>query len=189
MDMRLFIALELDHAGKRAVGKLIDRIGRPPGKFRFVTPAQMHLTLNFLGSLPAERASEISDAMIRAAATVQPFEFALAGFGGFPDLRSPRVLWVGLNEPAGALLRLQSALTRELAALGFRPEGRAFTPHITLARVKFLERRVDYEAMFKPLTNFSGPDQSADEILLISSDLSGDIPVYTTVATVPLGGS
>lgn len=187
MPLRLFIALEIDHAGKRAVGKLIDKLGRPPGKFRFCSPEQMHLTLNFLGDAPAERTAEIAEAMKRAVAGVEPFEFSVKGFGGFPDLRSPRVLWVGIDEPAGTLARLHARLTDELAALGVRPEDREFRPHITLARVKFLERRADYESLFKPLAGFAGPAQSAEQLLLISSELGEPGPRYTTIATVPMG--
>jgi len=192
--MRLFIAVELDHPGKRALSKLIERIERLPGKVRWCRSNQMHLTLSFLGSTPAERVAEIAQAMERAvraaghAGPVGPFEFGLRGLGGFPNLRRPKVLWVGVDEPTGALCRLQAALTAELTALGIALEDRPFSPHITLGRVKQLDRRGDYEAILSPQSDFTGPDQLAEQLLLISSEMHPDGPHYSTVATIRLGG-
>jgi RNA 2',3'-cyclic 3'-phosphodiesterase len=192
MDMRLFIAIELDDAGKRALSKLTERMGRPPGKIRWCGPEQMHLTLAFLGSTPAERAAEIAKAMERAAAAVEPFDFTLQRVGGFPELRRPKVIWVGVEESKdlaseGNLFRLQARLSDELASLGFAPEERDFHPHITLGRVKLLDRRADYELIFAPFAGFAGPEQFAEQIVLISSRTLPDGPEYATVATVPLG--
>jgi 2'-5' RNA ligase len=186
MDMRLFIAIELDHAGKRAVGKLIDKIGRLPGRVRFVGPEQMHLTLAFLGDVPAERVAEIAAAMKRATAGVEPIVFGLEGLGAFPDLRQPRTFWVGVTD-AGGFGWLQAALEAELAGLGFKPKNREFHPHITIGRVKELDRRTDYEALLGDRCGFAGPEQLADKMLLISSELAPTSPTYTVVATVPLG--
>jgi 2'-5' RNA ligase len=187
MDMRVFIAIELDQPGKRAVGKLIEKIGRVPGRVRWVGPEQMHLTLAFLGDVPAERVAEIAAAMKRSAAGVGPFPFAIQGLGAFPDLRHPRVIWVGLVEPSGTLVRLQSALAAELAKIGYPPEERSFHPHLTLARAKELDRQADYEQLLAPRRDFLGPEQLAGEMLLISSELAPTGPIYTVVATVGLG--
>jgi 2'-5' RNA ligase len=186
MDMRLFIAIDLDHPGKRAVDKLIDKIGRLPGRVRFVGPEQMHLTLAFLGDVPAERVAEIAAAMKRAAAGIEPFPYTTEGLGGFPDLRNPRVIWVGIVEPTGTLARLQAALAGELAKIGFPPEERSFHPHLTLARAKDLDRRADYEQLLAPRRDFVGPEQMAEQMLLISSELAPTGPTYTVVATVGL---
>jgi 2'-5' RNA ligase len=192
MDMRLFVAMELDHPGKRAVGKLIERLGRPlagqPGKVRWVGPEQMHLTLAFLGDTPDGRVPEVVAAMERAAGGIAPFPFGLAGVGAFPDSRRPRVIWVGVTEPTGALTRLQASLARELAGLGFTPEDRDFHPHITLGRVKEPDRRADYEACLAAQRDFAWPGQSADKLLLIRSELGSSGPTYTTVAAAALGG-
>jgi 2'-5' RNA ligase len=192
MDLRLFTAIELDHAGKRAIGKLIEKLGRqggqPPGKVRFVTPEQMHLTLNFLGQVPAERVPEIAAAMGRAVAGFGPIPFTLSIFGGFPDLRQPRVLWVGVAEPTGTIVKLQRRLTEELAALGFASEQREYHPHITVGRSKSLIRRLNYEEFFAPHRHFAGPEQLAQAVVLFSSELGGNGSVYTRVATAELKG-
>jgi len=200
MPLRLFIAIEFDPAGKRAVGKLIERLGRgsnrdasrletsrPPGKIRWCGPDQMHLTLAFLGATLEQWAPNVTAAMERSAGTVGPFEFALAGLGGFPDLRRPRVLWVGVDEPTGSLLRLQAALAGELRAIGVSLEEREFHPHVTVGRVKQLDRRADYQALFAPRRDFSAPPQRAEQLLLIRSDTRPDGPVYTTLASAGLG--
>ncbi len=184
---RLFIALELDHAGRRAVGKLIERLGRPPGKIRWCGPEQMHLTLAFLGATLEDWVPNVVSAMERAAAAVGPFAFTPVSLGGFPDLRRPRVLWVGMAEPTGSLKRLQAALAGELRTVGVSLEDREFHPHVTIGRVKQLDRRTDYAGLFGPFADFAAPLQQADRLLLISSDTRPDGPVYTTVASAAVG--
>lgn len=186
--MRLFTAIELDHPGKRAIGKLIDKLPRPPGKFRFVTPEQAHLTLNFLGEAPAQRVPEIAAAMHRAAAGFASIPFTLSIFGGFPDLRQPRVLWVGVAEPTGTLVKLHRRLTDELAGLGFAPETRDYHPHVTIGRSKVLARRVNYEIFFAEHRHFAGPEQSAEAVVLFSSEQGPTGSIYTRQAVAPLDG-
>lgn len=187
MNLRLFIAIELDAGGRQAVEQLVLRLKRTPGRIRWCTPQQYHLTLAFLGSTPAEHVADIAAAMELAAAEVQPFDFELSHFGGFPDLQHPRVLWVGIDEPTGELVRLQKRLADELTGIGFVMEDRVFRPHITVGRVKDLDRRADYDKLFAPLLDFCAPAQYADRMLLISSMLGSDGPAYETVATVGLG--
>ena len=189
MDLRLFIAIETDHAGRRAMGKLVERIRGLPGRIRWCTTEQMHLTLSFLGTTPAEQVVEIAEAMGRAAATGGPFPFTIQGLGAFPDLERPRVFWLGVAEPSGTLLRLQQRLTDELADLGFAPESRAYAPHITLGRVKQPDRRTNYTDELFNYLDFTAPPQMAGELKLFSSDLTSDGSVYQIVAHAALGRS
>jgi len=185
MTLRLFIAIELDHAAKRALGRLIERLDDLPAKVRWVRPEQMHLTLRFLGETPAEQVHQIAAAMQRAASGVEPFEFVLRNVGGFPDLRRPRVIWVGVDEPTGALARLYDRLTAALAELGYQSQDRAFTAHITLGRVQRVSG--DCERAQAAGAPFAGPEQFAEELLLFSSELTPDGPRYSVVARAVLG--
>jgi 2'-5' RNA ligase len=136
--VRVFIAIELDAAVREALDGLQSRLKRAPQSRlgRWVAPESIHLTLKFLGEVPASRVPELQQALERACAGVPPFELAVTGLGCFPDPKRPRVVWVGVEELTGALVRLQRAVEAELGRLGFRPEGRGFTPHLTLARVR-----------------------------------------------------
>jgi 2'-5' RNA ligase len=125
---RLFFALWPDREAAAALAALSrDVAGAAHG--RAVPAANLHLTLVFLGEVPASR----DGALLRAAQRVagRPFRLALDQVGSFA--RSG-VAWAGCNEPAPELLALQACLQAELEREGFAPEARRFAPHLTLAR-------------------------------------------------------
>jgi RNA 2',3'-cyclic 3'-phosphodiesterase len=135
--MRAFAAIELDAGLCDALSAAIRAMqaAKPPLTPKWVTPEHQHLTLHFFGEIDTNRADEITLALHRAAGRVAPFEISLAELGCFPNIYKPNVLWVGVHESSGALMRLHKAVEAALAPLGIAPEPRAFTPHLTLARV------------------------------------------------------
>ena len=136
-QVRCFVAVELPAEARRCVGGLVAGLREADVRgLRPVNPEGVHLTLKFLGDVAASQVGAVSSAMEGAAADARPFDLELRGVGGFPDLRRPRVLWVGVAGDLEALQRLYEAVEEALAPLGFPPEGRAFTPHLTLARLR-----------------------------------------------------
>lgn len=103
---------------------------------RWAPAENQHVTLKFLGATPPEAVDEIAAACRRAAAAVAPAEVGLGGLGAFPSARRARILWLGLSDPAGVLTALASQLEAALETLGFPPEERSFSPHLTLARFR-----------------------------------------------------
>ncbi len=118
-----------------ALQSILRDIGRLGHGLRLTSPADLHLTLKFLGETPASQLPAIHDALAHVAgeATLQTVE--LTSLGAFPDTARPAVLWAGLH-PAEGLKQLAAALDRRLEPLGFVPEARPYHPHLTLARVK-----------------------------------------------------
>lgn len=96
---------------------------------------KLHITLKFLGETPVDDVSRIAEVLQRAVAGRKPFEMELRGLGAFPRPERPSVLWTGL-QGAEALQPVVQTLETELVSLGFPPERRAFTPHLTLARIR-----------------------------------------------------
>ena len=135
--VRSFVAIELPAEARQCIGTLVADLREAEVRgLRPVNPEAVHLTLKFLGDVPASQVDAVSAALEGAAAAAHPFDLDLRGLGAFPDLRRPRVLWVGVGGDLEALQRLYEALEEALAPLGFPPEGRAFTPHLTLARLR-----------------------------------------------------
>ncbi|MBN2264220.1 MAG: RNA 2',3'-cyclic phosphodiesterase [Candidatus Aminicenantes bacterium] len=133
--MRAFIAIDLDPGLKEAIQALVRSLRSERADIRWVRPAGMHLTLKFLGPVEKDRVARIGPLMSEVARGRRPFALRLAGTGAFPDERRPRVLWAGFAaEPE--LMDLQADLDRALAGEGFKPDDRAFMPHLTLGRVK-----------------------------------------------------
>lgn len=188
--VRSFIAVELDASLRAALSDLQGRLKHAPlaRLGRWVDPSGIHLTLKFLGDVPTSRLPELRQALHRAAGEVEPFEFALAGLGSFSP-RQTRVIWVGVEEPSGALGRLQCAVEREMNIAGFQPEGRPFSPHLTLARVRDQansHERAELGAWAKEQKVGRLGTMRVTEIALMQSDLRPSGAIYTCLEAAHL---
>lgn len=133
---RTFIALELDSSQQHFLGNVIRQGKLLLPDLRWVDPTGIHLTLAFLGELSDGQLEKAMAAAQYAATASRPFAYRLSGLGTFGPRRQPRVLWMGISEPSGALHLAQSALALALEQQGFPAEQRPFSPHLTLARIK-----------------------------------------------------
>ena len=140
--MRLFIGVELDPDVKAAAGDVANRLRRdlarkvPALHARWVDVANLHITLWFIGEVQEARAAEIREALAASAFPVAPFDLAIAGCGAFPPSGAPRVFWIGVDRGGAGMTALHADAGRRLAPLGFEPERRPYTAHLTIARVK-----------------------------------------------------
>jgi 2'-5' RNA ligase len=134
--LRLFVACELPPAVRDALGRLQDELrARGAGRLRWVRPEGIHLTLKFLGEVPAAKREAVENAL--AGAVVSPFalDVRLGSLGGFGGRQRLRVIWVGLEGDVEGLAELAALIEEALGPLGFPRERRPFAPHLTLARV------------------------------------------------------
>jgi len=136
-QIRSFIAIELPDELKLGLSQLEARlkVGKQPG-VKWVDPYSIHLTLKFLGSITTDRISEITKAIEEAVQGISPFHLEVKSLGVFPNLRRVQVAWVGISGEVDKLNQLQKRIDFNLARLGFAPESRPFTPHLTLARLR-----------------------------------------------------
>ena len=136
--LRSFIALEIDESTHRALGELQERLIRriPRSLVKWVASDSIHLTLKFLGATRISMLEKVENGMERAVQGIAPFEFRVGGIGCFPNCKRPRVVWVGVKDESGGLSALQSRIESEMEVLGWEPEKRPFSPHLTLGRVR-----------------------------------------------------
>ena len=136
--LRLFVAADLPPDLLHALHDSTKSLRSKPevASARWTAPANQHVTLKFLGWVDAGAVDRIAAALATVVSAHEPATITVTGLGAFPSGRRARVLWAGLDDPAGLLAALASHLDRALAPLGFEPETRAFTPHLTLARFK-----------------------------------------------------
>jgi RNA 2',3'-cyclic 3'-phosphodiesterase len=135
--IRSFIAVELPEEVKSGLLQLQNTLKfADPACARWVDPSGIHLTLKFLGNVSSDRIDSVVQAMRRAAIGVTPFSLELKGLGAFPNLRRVQIVWAGITGDLNNLNLLQSNLETALAPLGFQPENRPFSPHLTLARIR-----------------------------------------------------
>lgn len=131
--MRLFIALNLPKKERERIHRAARTLRESDMPVRWLDADHYHVTLKFLGDMRRERIPRVEEAMGRVAASTRAFITEFGGFGAFPTIRRPRVIWLGLA--ANPELRcLKQDLEWSLGDLGFDAETRAFHPHVTLGR-------------------------------------------------------
>jgi 2'-5' RNA ligase len=143
--LRVFTAVELPRATREAVVRTAHTLLMPPESREArlwkrglapVPPENLHATVRFLGEVEEERLPEIVAALRDAVEPLPAATARVSGVGAFPGRGRPRVIWCGIDDPDGALTRLEQAASSGLAPLGFPPEDRPYHPHVTLARVR-----------------------------------------------------
>lgn len=185
--IRSFLAIDPPAA---TTAELADAVRRwsalQENRISWVRGPNFHLTLKFFGDVPESRIEEIRVITARVASDHIPFRLKPKGTGVFPDPKRPRVLWVGLAGETHALFRLQETLDLALQISGFQREGRNFSPHLTVGRVRshhFPGTLVD-DFLRK---GFNAPPFTVEEVILYRSDLAPGGPIYTALARCPLG--
>ncbi len=189
-QIRAFIAIELPQELRQGLEQLQARLktaNQPAVKW--VNPNGIHLTLKFLGNIAAARTGEITQAMQQASQGISPFPLKVGGLGVFPNLKRVQVIWVGISGEIDKLSKLQQGIESALKPLGFIPESRSFTPHLTLAR---LRGRASDEAQQR-LGQLIASTRleptytiEVDAINLMRSQLTREGAIYTQISSVGL---
>jgi 2'-5' RNA ligase len=189
-QVRCFIAVELPDEIRAGLARLQAQLksGDQPG-VKWVDPYGIHLTLKFLGSVAVDRIDQISRAMEESAQGIPPFRLKVEGLGVFPNLRRVQVVWVGMSGEVDRLVQLQQRIESNLAGLGFAPERRRFTPHLTLARLRdraSLDERQELGQLiagtkFEPAYSFR-----VDAVNLMRSQLTREGAIYSRISSVEL---
>lgn len=190
--IRAFIAIPLPDPVLEKLATVQRQLERqiPSGSVRWVRAEGIHLTLKFLGDTPLEKLTSIKAALAAVARHAPGCSFTIEGLGCFPNTHRPRVVWVSVQEPTGRLAALQDAIEEVMSPLGYAPEGRGFTPHLTLGRVQRRASRGDVARVGDAVSG-AKPERlatvPADHFALIRSVLKPTGAEYTTLEEFPLG--
>ena len=178
--VRCFVAVELPSTMREEMGRLNSSIATDG--LRLVRPELMHITMKFLGDVPQERVGAVAEALGRVKAA--PFSVQVKGIGSFPG-RAVRVVWLGL---VGDFRELYGGIERALIPLGFPPEERGFSPHVTLGRVGRPSPEMNQKLLAKmaPHTNVDLGSFKVDRFCLKKSTLTRGGPIYEDLAGFPL---
>jgi len=133
--LRLFVAIDLPKRVKKEVAGAVGRLEAEELPVKWVDPELYHLTVKFLGPVERDRVEAVEGALEKIGGETAPFDLTFSGFGAFPTIRRPRVLWLGADA-SPAIRALKQDLEWTLAAIGFDRETRAFHPHVTLGRAR-----------------------------------------------------
>ncbi len=189
--IRAFVAIELSDEVKQALRNVQDKLRGAPGsrEVRWVAPENMHLTLKFLGNVDRARLTRYTAALEQAAAGIPRFNLTAHALGCFPNTRKPNVIWVGLEGDLPTLLRLVQQVEEAFGEAGLEREERAFSPHLTLGRVRREARPVERAELGATIERFPRTDYGsivAEKVHFIQSDLRPSGPVYSILGSARL---
>jgi len=188
IKFRVFIAIKLPEP---VVAKLADvqaALKTSGLKIKCTQPENIHLTLKFLGDIDKTDLSAVSEVVGAAAKGFGPIRLSAKGIGVFPGVKRARVLWTGIDGQTQLLAKLHETIDTGLSEIGFLPEKRRFTGHLTIGRFKSTyhpDKLIDIITQFKDMESASFV---ADAVYVIKSDLNPSGPVYTELTRVALAG-
>ena len=180
--LRTFISFPLPGEIRTAMEEFMGLIRSHCEGARWERPDKLHLTIKFLGDTDDRLVGDILGVLRDRTAALGPFSVTVSGFGAFPSLQRPRVIWVGCENRDGTLLRIHDAIDEGLAALGFPKEERTFHPHVAIARVRERGARTHLTSLSKNIT-FDPRHTLVSEIFLMKSVLQPAGSEYTVIGS------
>ena len=181
--MRLFVALQIPSMVRKNLAELLVELRALSSQPRWVRAENLHITLKFIGELPAEKLGALR-AALSAVHSDQAVALDFRGAGFFPNERRPRVFWAGIEASAN-LARLASDIDRATGKLGVPPEKRPFSAHLTLARFEPPGLPEKLRAAIQENETREFGSVATEEFHLIESKLKAGGAEYTTLETFP----
>lgn len=184
--MRLFIAVNIPKKQRTRIYRAAKTLREGEMPVSWIDPDDFHITLKFLGQVRREQVPAIEEAIAKVASSTPGFLTALSGFGAFPTIRRPRVIWIGVG--ANPELRcLKQDLEWALGDVGFSAETRAFHPHVTLGRADEAGGAGAFRGLDTRMAElqFEG-DIKVHTLDLMRSQLSRSGPTYSVVSSMKL---
>ena len=186
---RLFLAVALPERVRERLAAYVRPAAKRADRVRWAPSENLHVTLKFLGETNAENKAAVLDAMARVVAKTATFAVSVSGLRVVRRRRRPHMVWGLVADGDGRLRRLHGRTERLLAQSGLPRDGRSFSPHITLARVRQgiapweTELLEDWAAAHD---DFDAMPFTVDQVTLMRSDLGTGAPVYTVCRKFPL---
>ena len=185
--LRAFIAVKIPEEIRDAIADIRRKLKKTGADARWVNPANVHLTLRFLGNdVPRETVDMIGAMLHEHLKSVEQFTITMAGLGAFPNVTRPRVVWLGIQPPDGPLPALREAVEDAVEEAGWPREERRFAAHLTLGRIKSQSGIGKLCRLLEKERNDPAGSTIVDSVALIRSNLTQSGPVYETLTTVPL---
>jgi len=181
--IRSFIAFDIDsELVLKRLSEAQNILTSTGADLKLVNPQNIHVTMRFLGNISPPMVDSIHEEMKKISFTT--FEIELKGLGAFPSLRYARVVWAGIRKGADELAKVFNQLEPRLRGLGFKPDPKGFSPHLTIARVKTGRHKAELIKCVEDLADYEFGIIKADYLRLKKSVLTPKGPIYTTLREV-----
>jgi 2'-5' RNA ligase len=179
-SVRAFLSINVDDDSLIShIQSIQQKLDQTAVKMKVVESENIHFTLRFFGDTPLQRLDQIRSCLDRV--KINPFEIEIAGVGSFPNKQRPRIVWIGVSENASRILDLKKEIDSSLLKIGYQPERKRYTPHATIARIRFVKN---------PKLVVSNLESLADEVIgrmiitsvkMTKSSLTSSGPIYETL--------
>lgn len=186
--IRTFIAVELPAEVRGRAARLQQTLAESGAGVRWVAKDNIHLTMKFLGEVEDVQIPAVCRAVQQVAAANPAFEVELSGVGAFPSAARPRTLWVGIDGGAAELIALHERLDAALAELGYRPEERRFSPHVTIGRLRNSRDAHRLADVLAQKADWKAGEVQVDQLVVMASELTPQGPHYTVMGRGVLEG-
>jgi 2'-5' RNA ligase len=186
--VRSFLAIELPKPIIKKIEEVQGDLKSTHAEVRWMSPEKIHLTLKFFRNIEESRIDLIFKSIEEPIRNTLPFSLKVRGVGAFPNLKNPRVIWMGLVEGREVLVSLQKQIETQLEKVGFQPEDRPFHPHLTLGRMKSSRGKEELVGRMEKYKEEEFGDFQVERVILFKSDLRPTGPIYTPLRELKLGG-
>ena len=183
--IRTFVAIELTQEIKDTISCVIDALKREGGTIRWVEPRNLHLTLKFLGNIGSNRIDETMECIKTSCNGIHRFDITVRDVGTFPNLKRPKVIWIGVEEDGNMLKSLYERMEDKFEKIGIERENRGFSPHLTVGRVR-TPRGLEGVLARMDKIEFETRKMEVDRIVLMKSDIRHQGPIYSPLGSVEL---
>lgn len=179
-SVRAFLAFDIESAQLKK--KLTDTqklLAQTGADLKLVESDNIHMTIRFLGNITLKMAYNIFEEMKKV--QFKPFKVNIFGLGAFPSLSYPKVVWVGIREGADQLQSVFNQLEPNLQKLGFTPDDKGFSPHLTIARVRSGNNKLQLTDFIRKNTTYDFGSIDVNCLRLKQSELTPRGPIYSTI--------
>ena len=181
--IRSFFAFDIeDNRIVRRMSDVHGMLANTGADLKLVTPQNIHLTVRFLGDIHPPMVDAIYEEMKQL--SFSPFTIEIRGLGAFPKPNYPRVVWAGIKKGANELADVFEQLEPRLRGLGFKPDNKGFSPHLTIARVRTGRNKARLAELIRELEDYEFGTVKAECLMLKKSDLTPRGPIYTNLREV-----
>jgi RNA 2',3'-cyclic 3'-phosphodiesterase len=186
--IRTFVAFPIPETITIRICDIQERLKSYRLPVRWVKPENVHLTLKFFGEISLSTVNDIGKVLEDTVRVYAPLMFFIKGLGVFPNIKKPRVLWIGISGDIKPLSEIQANLESNLEKKGFAKENRPFKSHLTLGRIKGDIHPENLFDILRSFSNFTSEPFEAKELVLYKSELNPSGALYTKLQTVYLDG-
>lgn len=185
--LRTFVAIDLPESLQNDIRMLQNAFASRRLDVRWVKPANVHLTIKFMGDVDRLDIETAARILSETAANHPKFDLVPRGVGVFPSIKRPRVLWAGIAGQTDVLRSVQTSVDNAMVSLGIKADKRPFRGHLTIGRIKTHIQQDRLATALRTHQGFASEMFPVERLVLFKSELQPGGPVYTRLQEIPLG--